>query len=110
MDNILSGLLAIIAFVVGGAISRWMDAVPQWATWHPYLFGQPAPFIKSAFAFFIVAVILLGLVTVYQLGPGFYSQLPPDVQAIVVMFAAVLGAYIRNQASNMAKLKAQLKQ
>ena len=108
MDNILSGVLAVIAFVVGGLISRWLDAWPVWANWHPFLFGQPAPFVKSVGAFFLVAVILLVLVTIYQLGPGWYSRLTPDEQAILVMWAAVLGAFIRNQTSAMAKLKAQV--
>lgn len=115
MDNILSGILAIIAFMVGGGISRWLDSQLWWSSWHPVapkwvplLGGYPIPFFKSIIAFLFVAVPMLGLVTVYQLGPDAFSALPDWAQGIVVMFAAVLGAYVRNQTSAVNRLRNQL--
>lgn len=108
MDNIIAGILALLAFIVGGGISKALDQWPVWGNWHPYLFGSPAPFIKSAAAFLIVAVLILALVTVYQLLPQYWDTLPKDVQAIIVLFAAALGAFIRNETSTTAKLRAEM--
>lgn len=108
LDDILAGIMALVAFTVGGGISRALDGIQLWADWHPTINGKPSPFVKSWAAFLIVALVLLVLVSAYQLLPKVFAELSPDMQSIVILFAGVLGAFIKNQNSQNARLKAAL--
>lgn len=108
LDDILLSIMALIGFIVGGGISRVLDGIPQWESWHPQLGGQPAPFVKSIAAFVVVAVVLLALVSAYQLLPVLMPQLSPDLQSIIILFAAVLGAYIKKQNGQNAALRKEI--
>lgn len=117
MDTLTATLQAFIAFVIGGGISRLLDAWPAWANWHPtwpFAFlmekGTPLPFLKAALVFVIVAAVILVLATLYQLLPSLFPKLPVDAQSIIVLFASLLGSYIRNQSSSSAALKEQVGQ
>lgn len=109
MDIILQAINALISFVIGGGISKSLDAIPQWKDWHPTFRGQPAPFLKSVAVFIITSVFISILATLYQLLPNLFPKLPADEQAIIVNIFSIIGAYIRFVGSQTTALKMQIK-
>lgn len=109
-DVILPLLNAVISFVIGGGVSRLLDAFTPWKDWHPTFQGKDAPFIKSIAAFLLTAFASLALAFLYQELPNVFPKLPTDLQNVIVLFFSIVGAFIKHGTVTAANLKAQVRQ